>query len=70
MMGGGIVFCPVVGEVGFAQLPINFKLLLTFAISEPVEVHIHGFGTLRLNFTIDNSIISGVVGLDGVGNCL
>ena len=43
MMGGGMVFCHIIGKVGFAWLPENCELLLVDTIPDPIETHIDGF---------------------------
>ena len=62
-MFGRVVLGPVVGVVVFAWSPVYTELLLTFPVAEPMEAHVHGFGSFWLDFAIDNCICHGIVGL-------
>ena len=57
----------VVGQVGFAGTPEETELLLCFAVSEPVEPHIHCFCLSWLNVAVDNPYCGGVVCLHRSG---
>ena len=61
MMGGGVVFGPVIGIVGFAGAPVKLELVVAFAVAQPVKSHIHGFGAFWLYFAIDDGICHGFV---------
>jgi hypothetical protein len=51
VMGGQMMFGPIVGVVCLAWLPEELELLLAFSVSQPVEVHVHGFcAFFRLDF--------------------
>ena len=58
---------PVICIVEFSGSPVDSKLILTFAIAQPVEMHIHGFCAFWLDLTIDDALGHGVVSLDGRG---
>jgi len=59
-----MVFCPIVGIVEFARSPIDAELFLAFAVAEPMESHVHGFGAFGYNFAVDDSVCHRVVGLE------
>ena len=65
MMGCAVVLGPVVGSVVGTATPVDTKLILGFAASQPVETHVHGFGASRLNVVGDNSVGGAVVSLNG-----
>ncbi len=58
------MLCKVICKVGLPLTPINAKLSLGFAVSEPVESHIHRLRALWLNFAIYHAFRRQVVGLD------
>jgi hypothetical protein len=63
-----MMFCPVVGIVCGARAPIKSDLLLIdAAILQPVETHIHGFGTFWLHLFVDDAFGGGIVNLNGGG---
>ena len=51
---GSVVLCPIVCIIKFPRTPIESELFLAFSVSEPVESHVHGFGSLRLYFAVDH----------------
>lgn len=67
MVFGGVVLGPVVSVVGFAGSPVDAKLLLAFAVAEPMKPHIHGFSPFGLDFAVDDGISHGVVSLEWSG---
>jgi hypothetical protein len=67
MVFGGVVLGPVVSVVRLARPPVDAKLLLAFAIVEPMKPHVHGFSSFGLDFAFDDSVSHGVVGLEGSG---
>ena len=67
MMSGRVVFCPIVSKICFARMPKKFELLLAFPVAEPVETHVHGFGTFWLYLTVNDGIRHGIVSLDWGG---
>ena len=60
VMFRGMVLCKVVHEVVFTFLPVDEELTLFDSIPDPVESHVHCFGSLLLD---------GVVG-DAAGACV
>ncbi len=61
MMFGWVVLSPVMGIVEFAWVPVDAKLFLAFSVAEPMKMHIHGFCTFGLDFTVYNGLSHGVV---------
>ncbi len=55
-----MVFCPVVGSVVDSRTPVVSELP-----SQPVEMHVHGFGASWLDVVVADPASSGVVCLDG-----
>ena len=51
-------------------LPMNCKLPLLGSITEPVEAHVYGFGSLLFDGVIDDAFSTGIVSLDGCGGLL
>ena len=45
------MFCGIVGEVALGGFPVNMKLSLTLSVADPIEAHVHGFGS-----ALDNSV--------------
>ena len=35
----------IIGEIVFGAFPVKMKLLLSLSVADPVEAHIHGFGS-------------------------
>ena len=63
-----MVFCPVVGVVRGAGAPVKLKLFLVeTAIPQPIETHIHGFGTFWHPF-VDDAFSGGIVNLNRGGH--
>ena len=54
-----MMFCQVVGIVCGAGVPIKSELLLVdAAIPQPMETHIHGFGTFWLHPFVDDAFVA------------
>ena len=53
MMGGAVMFGPVVGQVCYAGPPEETELVLGFAASQPVKWHVNCFGSPWLNVASD-----------------
>ena len=56
MVRGGVVFGKVITVVAATWFPIDDKLLLIASVSDPVETHIHCFGSLLLDGVIDDAV--------------
>ena len=61
------MFSPIVSVIEFAWAPVDAELFLAFAISEPVESHVHGFGPFGLDLSVDDAFGGGVVCLERGG---
>ena len=61
---------PIVGKILFTRSPIDAELALAFAVSEPVEAHVHCFGALWLDFAVYNCISHSIVRLEGCSRLL
>ena len=46
MVGSAMVLCGVVTKVNGARGPVDMELSLVDAVSEPVEAHVNGFGSV------------------------
>ena len=63
-----MVFCPIVCKVQRTRVPEKSELFLVDrAVSQPVESHVHGFGSLRLNSGIDDRLGGRIICLHGRG---
>ena len=58
----GVMLGEVVSSIVSTGFPLDVKLRLSLAILEPVETHVHGFGAPLLDFLVDNTGGSLVVG--------
>ncbi len=67
MMVYGMMLGKIVGPVGVAWLPKDMKVTLPFAVTEPIEVHVNGFGTFLFDSVIYDSTGCVVVSLQGRG---
>ena len=50
-------------SVGSSSAPVSAKVLLVGSTAKPVEMHVHSFGSFRLDDVGDNAKGCGVVGL-------
>ena len=64
VVGGAVVFGEVIGSIIFSSAPMNDKLFLVYSVTDPIEMHVDGFGSTLFNSVIGNSSGSTVVGLD------
>ena len=46
MVSGRVKFCEVVSIIVASGFPIDVELLLVYSVTDPVETHVNGFGTL------------------------
>ena len=67
VVGGAVVFGPIIGQVCFAGAPEEPELVLRFAASEPVKAHVHCFRSARLDVACDDAKRRAVVGLHWCG---
>ena len=64
VMFGGMMFCEVIGAVGRAAVPVDMVLVLTDAVADPVETHVHSFGAFLFDGVVGEAGGCGVVSLD------
>ena len=64
MVGDGMVFGMIVSEVAVAFVPVVFELSLGFAVLEPEEAHVDGFGSTLLDGTVGDADGGTVVASD------
>ena len=63
-----MMFCAVVSVVRWDGAPVKLKLFLVdAAIPQPMEMHIHGFGTFWLHPFVDDAFGGGIVDLNRGG---
>jgi hypothetical protein len=55
------MFSELISQIGVTWRPPNVKLLLFYSVFDPVELHIHSFGSFLLDGVVDNAIRDGVV---------
>ena len=67
VVGGAVVFGPIIGQVRCAGAPEKPELVLRFAASEPVKTHVHCFRLSWLDVACDNAERRAVVGLHRCG---
>jgi hypothetical protein len=63
VMGWRMMFGKIIGTVGFPGGPVEFKLLLTNAIFEPVIMHVKGFRFFHADLSMENAVSSAIAGL-------
>ena len=54
-MSRGVMFCVIVGHIGYAWLPVDKELAAAGAVADPVETHVDGFGALMFDGVICKS---------------
>ena len=59
-----VVYCEIVSQICFSFGPIDLELALGNAVSEPVEAHVDGFGSVLLDGVVENTIDGAVVSSD------
>jgi hypothetical protein len=67
VVGWRVVFGVVVGKIVCSLSPMDEELALADSVADPVEAHIHGFGSSLFDCFVADSGGTGVVGLDGSG---
>ena len=66
-MRGRVVFRVVVCKILGALAPMDEEMALADAVSDPIEAHVHGFGSSLFDGVVADAGGAGVVGLDGSG---
>jgi hypothetical protein len=56
-----MMFSEIISQIGVTWRPPNVKLFLFYSVFDPVEPHIHSFGSFLLDGVVDNAICGGVV---------
>ena len=54
-MSRQVMFFVVVGQIGYAWLPVDKELAAAGAVADPVEAHVDGFGALLFDGVICKS---------------
>ena len=67
MVAGREVLCKVIGEIIATCFPMDCELDLFDSVSNPVEVHVNGFGSFLFDRVIGDAFSTRVVCLDGSG---
>jgi hypothetical protein len=67
MMFGGVMLCEVVGSIEFCLAPVNVKLFLANAVSNPVKAHVDRFGAFLLDRVIRKTFGGCVISFQGCG---
>ena len=49
-----VLFFVIVGQIGYAWLPVDKELAAAGAVKDPVEAHVDGFGALLFDGVIYN----------------
>ena len=62
-----MVLGEVIGIVYFASFPVDAALALTDSVLDPVESHVHGFGTFGFDGVVGDFASRGVVCAWGSG---
>jgi hypothetical protein len=56
-----MMFSEIISQIGVTWSPPNVKFFLFYSVFDPVEPHIHSFGSFLLDGVVDNAIRGGVV---------
>ena len=67
VVGGTVMLCEVVTQVGLAGAPVAVELALADTVTDPVETHVHGLGPPLFNIIVADAGGAGIVDLDGSG---
>jgi len=60
-MGSGMMLCEVIGTVEFAFAPEDLKLALAYTITDPIEAHVDGLGSLLFDGIVGDTASRAVV---------
>ena len=52
VMSSRVMFCVIVGKIGYDWLPVDEELAAAGAVAYPVEAHVDGFGALLFDGVI------------------
>ena len=51
-MSRPVIFCVIVGQIGYAWFPVDEELTVAGAVADPVETHVDGFEALMFDGVI------------------
>jgi hypothetical protein len=57
----GIMFSEIISQIGVTWHPPNVKFFLFYSVFDPLEPHIHSFGSFLMDGVVDNDICVGIV---------
>ena len=60
----------VVGKIAFTWGPPDLEHALAHTVSNPIESHVHGFGSLDFGSVVGKAFCCGVIGDDWCGSRL
>ena len=66
VMSRAVVFCEIVSQINFSWGPIDLKFALGDVVSEPVEAHVDGFGSVLFGVVVEDAVGRAVVDSDRV----
>ncbi len=64
-MRRGMVLGEVVSQVLSSRAPVNDEVILSDAVTHPIEAHVYGFGAALFDGVINDTCRAGIVRLDG-----
>jgi hypothetical protein len=67
MVLGGVMFCEVIPQVGFARCPKNAEMSLFDTVAYTIESPVDGSGSLLVDGVVGYAAGCGVVSLNGCG---
>lgn len=67
VMGGWVVFCEIIGKIFGSFFPVYLKFFLPDSVADPMEAHVHGFGSLLFACVVEDAMGCCVVRLDRCG---
>ena len=54
-MSRRVIFFVIVGQIGYAWLPVDEEMAAACVVVDPVEMHVNGFGALLFDGVICKS---------------
>ena len=54
-MSRRVMLCVIVGNIGYAGLPVDEELAAAGTVADPVETYVNGFGALLFDGVIGKS---------------
>ncbi len=62
-----MMFGKIIGQVCGAWAPVYFELFVFDTILDPIESHVHGFGSLLFDLFVCKAVGRGIIDLDWGG---